>query len=193
MDAGGKGEPMDWLTFISSMVDHLAWPVVVVGLLWFLFRNLDYIAQKLESIKFKDVEFNFRKDVQELKDKAESLNVTVFYPAERLQPLAARSRNDRDTVIETGDAIRSLLFEWADAQPGFSETSPTAILEKMRQEHIINDDLFHLARRVLNIRNKAVHAPTVALSAEDLAEFMGVSKSVQDRISAAVKRSGRRS
>jgi hypothetical protein len=191
MDMGGQGEPMDWLTFISSMVDHLVWPTVAVGIFAFLFRNLGAIAQKLDSIKFKDVEFNFRKDVQELRDRAEALNVTVFYPAERLQSLAARPRSDRDTVIDTGNAIRALLFEWADAKPGFSETSPTAILEKMREEHVINDDLFHLARRVLNIRNKAVHAPNVALSADDLAEFLGVSKSVQDRVAAAVKRASR--
>jgi hypothetical protein len=187
MDAGGKGGPMDWLTFISSMVDHLVWPVVAVGVFIFLFRNLDTIAEKLDSIKFKDVEFNFRKDVQDLKDKAQALNVTVFYPSERLQ--VAAPRDDRAAVIETGDAIRTLIFEWADAQPDFSETSPTAILEKMRRGKVINDDLFHLTRRVLNIRNKAVYAPSVALSQEDLFEFLGVSKSVHDRVETAVQRS----
>lgn len=178
---------MDWLTFISSMVDHLVWPVVAVGVFIFLFRNLDTIAEKLDSIKFKDVEFNFRKDVQDLKDKAQALNVTVFYPSERLQ--AAAPRDDRAAVIGTGDAIRALIFEWADAQPDFSETSPTAILEKMRRGKVINDDLFHLTRRVLNIRNKAVYAPSVALSQEDLFEFLGVSKSVHDRVETAVQRS----
>lgn len=187
MDAGGKGGPMDWLTFISSMVDHLVWPIVAVGVFVFLFRNLDTIAETLDSIKFKDVEFNFRKDVQDLKDKAQALNVTVFYPSERLRALVPR--DDRTAVIETGNAIRSLLFEWADAQPDFPETSPTAILEKMRRDKVINDDLFHLSRRVLNIRNKAVYAPSVALSQEDLFEFLGVSKSVHDRVEAAVRRS----
>jgi hypothetical protein len=189
MLAGGKGEPMDWLTFISAMVDHLAWPVVAVGVLWFLFHNLDTISEKLDSIKFKDVEFNFRKDVQDLKDKAQALNVTVFYPSERLRGAVQQPRDDRAAVIETGDAIRALIFEWADAQPDFSETSPTAMLEKMRRDKVINDDLFHMSRRVLNIRNKAVYAPSVALSQEDLFEFLGISKSVHDRVEAAVKRS----
>lgn len=95
---------MDWLTFISSMVDHLVWPVVAVGVFWFLFRNLDTIAEKLDSIKFKDVEFNFRKDVQDLKDKAQALNVTVFYPSERLQAAAPPRRprgGDRDRRRDT--------------------------------------------------------------------------------------------
>lgn len=59
----------------------------------------------------------------------------------------------------------------------------------MRRDKVINDDLFHLTRRVLNIRNKAVHAPSVALSQEDLFEFLGVSKSVHDRVETAVQRS----
>jgi hypothetical protein len=189
MLAGGKGEPMDWLTFISAMVDHLVWPVVAVGVFIFLFRNLDTISEKLDSIKFKDVEFNFRKDVQDLRDKAQALNVTVFYPSERLRASVQQPRDDRAAVIETGNEIRAQLFAWADAQPDFSETSPTAILEKMRRDKVINDDLFHLSRRVLNIRNKAVYAPSVALSQEDLLEFLGVSKSVHDRVEAAVQRS----
>src|SRR5450631_2268324 len=123
MLAETKSEPMDWLTFVSSMVDHLIWPVVVVGVLWFLFRNLDYIAEKMESIKFKDFEFNFRKDVRELKDNAQASNVTVFYPAAGLAAFGASPENDRTVVIDTGNSIRALLTEWASRQSGFSETS----------------------------------------------------------------------
>ena len=47
MLAAEKGEPMDWLTFISAMAGHLTWPVVAVGILWFPFRNRDTISGKI--------------------------------------------------------------------------------------------------------------------------------------------------
>ena len=44
------GQSMNWLQFIDSMVGHLAWPVVVGALLFFLRRQLTGLAFRLKEL-----------------------------------------------------------------------------------------------------------------------------------------------
>ena len=52
---------MDWLTFISKLVEALAWPAVVVGVLLHLRKEFPSIVRSLRKLKFKDVELEFRR------------------------------------------------------------------------------------------------------------------------------------
>lgn len=46
---------MDWLTFIAKIVEAIAWPAVVVGVLLLLRKEFPVIIHSLRKLKFKDV------------------------------------------------------------------------------------------------------------------------------------------
>ena len=50
---------MDWLTFISKVIEALAWPGVVAGLLLYLRKDLPRLIASLRKLKFKEVEVEF--------------------------------------------------------------------------------------------------------------------------------------
>ena len=56
---------MDGLTFIASLVSSLAWPVSAIVAIYLLKNNLGIFAQVLERLKFKGLELEFRKGVEE--------------------------------------------------------------------------------------------------------------------------------
>jgi hypothetical protein len=56
---------MDWLTFIASLVSSLAWPVTAIVAIYLLKNNLGIFAQVFERLKFKGVELEFRKGIEE--------------------------------------------------------------------------------------------------------------------------------
>jgi hypothetical protein len=176
---------MDGLSFVSSLVGSLAWPIVVTGLGVYAVANLDRFARALKGIKLKDIEVSFRDDIEELKEDALESNVTVFYPAAQLakQHLLAVPDGDRLALVEAGNDIQGLLITWAKKQPPFPNNhQPLSILEHMKSTGLLSDYLFTLARRVLEIRNRAVHAPELGITSGEVVEFLGVAKSVKDRL-----------
>jgi hypothetical protein len=55
----------DWLTFIASLVSSLAWPVSAIVAIYLLKNNLGIFTQVLERLKFKGLELEFRKGIEE--------------------------------------------------------------------------------------------------------------------------------
>jgi hypothetical protein len=52
---------MDWLTFITKIVEALAWPGTVIVVLFLIRKELPEIARNLRKFKFKGVELEFGK------------------------------------------------------------------------------------------------------------------------------------
>lgn len=56
---------MDILTFASKVIDSLAWPTTLIFLLFLIREQLPAIARSLSSIKYKDFELTFEKEVKD--------------------------------------------------------------------------------------------------------------------------------
>jgi hypothetical protein len=55
---------MDWLTFFSSLVSSLAWPVTAIVVFYLLKNNLGAFSPFFERLKFKGLELEFRKGIE---------------------------------------------------------------------------------------------------------------------------------
>lgn len=64
---------MGWTDFIVKMTEALAWPITL-GMLLFLVRDkLSHLADRLLSVKHKDIEIQFSKAMAEIENKALAL------------------------------------------------------------------------------------------------------------------------
>lgn len=63
---------MDWLTFLSSLVSSLAWPVTAIVVFYWLKNNLGAFSQFFERLKFKGLELEFRKGIEKAAEESKT-------------------------------------------------------------------------------------------------------------------------
>jgi hypothetical protein len=174
---------LDWLTFVAKLIEALAWPATSAILLIFLFRNLEGISNVLKSVKMKDVEVNFRDKVAEIKATAQDLNVTVMSPkAVKIAESFGHQANATMVVIDRWAEIEAKLHNWAKANGHRNLKSPSAILEKMRRDKIVGDDVVILADQLLSLRNQVAHGSDFKIGAAEAVEISGIANSLNERL-----------
>jgi len=62
---------MDALSFIASLIRSLAWPGVVVFFVWYFAHPLAEMLLTVSRFRYKDLEVDFGKEIQEVKASAE--------------------------------------------------------------------------------------------------------------------------
>jgi hypothetical protein len=93
---------MDWLTFVSRLVDALAWPTAVVLIIFILRKPLSTIIESLQSLTFKGAAANFAHHVQESVAKVKEQADRAGIP---------------DVVATHSDAAVSSEFDWDKEAP----------------------------------------------------------------------------
>ena len=61
---------MDWLQFIASIIDSLAWPGAILAAVILLRRPLSALLPLLRRLKYKDFEVEFDRKVRKLREEA---------------------------------------------------------------------------------------------------------------------------
>ncbi|MGL5116525.1 MAG: hypothetical protein ACRC7C_14495 [Beijerinckiaceae bacterium] len=174
---------MDWLTFVSKIVDALAWPVSAAILLIFLFRNLERLSNVLKSVKMKDVEVNFRDKVAEIKAAAQDMNVTVISPkAVTIAGTFGQQANASMFVIDRSAEIEAKLHKWAKMNGHLNLTSTNDILKKLKSEKIVGDDIVILADQLFKLRNDVAHGVDFKIGAIEAVEISGIANSLNERL-----------
>ena len=57
---------MDGFTFFSKLIESLAWPAIVVWLIWYLKEHLPALARSLRKVKFSGIDMEFEKQAKKL-------------------------------------------------------------------------------------------------------------------------------
>ena len=63
---------MDWKTFIAQMVNTMAWPLVVIFIIYQLKDRLAELLPRLKKLKHKDTELEFSEKLNELVIESEA-------------------------------------------------------------------------------------------------------------------------
>ena len=90
-------ETKDVLTFLSSVVGSISWPVAIVILAFLLRKPLSDLLPYLRRIRYGDVEFNFGSELQELEGRARTAGLHI---PEDLQARDTRPRTAEDIIAD---------------------------------------------------------------------------------------------
>lgn len=162
---------MDWLTFISKLVEALAWPAVVVGVLVFLGKELPNIVRTLRKLKFKDIEMEFGEAVTALaaetkravpaaKSDAKVLGQPEDVVRSRLRAVAELS--PRAAILEAWLQVEAAAAEFIRKRGSTSLTSmpgPLRILDGLRHAGVLTPPQEAAFEHLRRLRNEAVHTP----------------------------------
>lgn len=175
---------MDWLQFVASMVDSLAWPAAALAIVTILRKPLRDLLPLLQKLKYKDLELEFGRRLLEVQAE-----VTAQLPAQteraigeiedsvavRLAPVSPRA-----AILEAWRGVESAILEAAHSlgKPFFDDRSPVLVsairaLEEsgqlLRAQADILDDLRQL-------RNEAAHAPEFSIPVSDALDYVRLSE-----------------
>ena len=104
-----RGFKMGWKQFIAEIVSNLAWPTVVVAVLFMFRSELAKIVQRLARLKYKDLELDFDK----VKQQAEELHKEIL--AEEPPVKSPLFTSLEDQILEAVESAPSaaILLAWS--------------------------------------------------------------------------------
>jgi hypothetical protein len=170
---------MDTLTFISSLISALAWPVTVIGIVLVLKSPLVGLLTNLKRLKFKDAELDFEMAVIELKgiEAQEGKQIPLAESKLKLAELSPRG-----AILESWLELEDALASAAEAQ-GIGKTRPGgvsgrpvsvdswALAQMLAASEKLSFSALERFQKLRQIRNKAVHVTDDVIRQEDAESF----------------------
>jgi hypothetical protein len=157
---------MDTLTFISKLIESLAWPVSLALVAWLLRVELRELLRLVKKLKAGPVEAEFDREVRSLRVEAETREpITAATPAIRAQTdplLDLASRHPRAAILEAWRAVEVALLKLANSRdllpPGLDKTPSRHAIGQITKEHLLAPEEIALYYDLRNLRNQAAHA-----------------------------------
>jgi len=182
---------MDWFQFIAAMVGSLAWPATLLVSFFIIKNYLPAIFPFVERFKYKDLEVEFRKSVQELSEKSRTalpppeLDEHASAPRNRLYALADIS--PRSAILEAwleveGAAADKLQTMDPSLAPKVKMAAPLRLGELLNRRQIINGQQLEIFHRLRELRNKAVHIADATFRSNEVTEYIELAASLADQI-----------
>ena len=182
---------MDWLQFIAAIVASLVWPVTLIVGFFVLKSYLPAIFPFVERLKYKDLEVEFRKSVQELTEKSRAA-----LPPPEVEDQAASPRNRLYMLAEVSP--RSAILEaWLEVEAAAAEAlqsrdpsltpkvrmaAPLRIGELLNRREIINGVQLEIFHRLRDLRNKAVHIADATFQLSEVTEYIELASALASQI-----------
>jgi len=183
---------MNWLEFIASTVESIAWPVVILVLIVLLRKPFAELVPFLERLKYKDFEIEFAERVQEIRSQLPAEPPT---PATKSQPgpepstAAQRAKvSPRAAVAEAWREVESAAMSAARRLGGpRSKTLSYEAIRYLEQSDRLDRGTVSLLRDLRGLRNQVAHAPEFALSARSALEYEDAAARVAAHLESPVR------
>lgn len=170
---------MDWLAFLASVVGSLAWPGTLLIVFLLLRKPLRDLLPLLQRLKYKEVELEFSKRVEEV-----SAEVVQELPAPLSQAPPGGDESEsvarlaeispRAAVLESWRSVEAAALEAAHRLGGDKFRDKTLTFHAIRfleQHPSLDRGVIGLLRELRALRNEAAHAPDFALSKASALEY----------------------
>ncbi|WP_281212777.1 hypothetical protein [Shewanella insulae] len=173
---------MDWLTFISKVIDSLAWPIVILFLGVVFRRQFSNLLPYLRKLKAGPVEAEFEMEARQALANSEKLSfqtmkgsaLKIEKPTEEKEALAKLigARNDpAGMIIEAWTGVDGALFRLGK-QTGLIVDpleNTRSVYRSIVSSDLLSDEAKRLVMELYELRNRVAHAkvkPTV-VAAQD--------------------------
>jgi hypothetical protein len=178
---------MDWLTFIGRVLDAAAWPITVLAMLLLLRTPLSGLIPLLQRFKYKDLELEFGRQLQEVRREIQVELPGAAAPrtmASGMEAIVHRVAkvSPRAAVLEAWREIEDALVRAAQRRPldvrGHPAESPLALIRALQQGRVLDPGKIGILHELRALRNTAAHGPDLALSRDAALEYARVARTI---------------
>ena len=184
---------MSWLDFTASVINSVAWPTVMITAVILLRRPLATLLPLLRRLKYKDLEVEFAREVQELREEAEAALPPLPTGAPPRIPeeealLKLVSVSPRAAVVEAwrvveGAARRALEARGEPIEPGKPLSGPQ-LTKTLMYRQVLDHAARSLLDRLRMLRNQAVHAEDFSVDVTSAREYLELALALARRLRA---------
>ncbi|MFM5587823.1 hypothetical protein ACET65_12735 [Aeromonas rivipollensis] len=172
---------IDYFKLVVDLVGHLVWPAVVVGALFYFKKDVSKLLQRVKKAKYGDMEIDLVEAMDEVKGDAIELGITIAYPSSvySLSDLELVQMAPEWAFLQSWQNIENILItKGADGkrQPIYK------LVKQLQNSDKIDSGLADLILKIYRLRNEIVHVSGIDLTKAEAMEWLGVSKSVSDRL-----------
>ncbi len=192
---------MDVLTFLSKVLDAIAWPSAAVIFLVILRKDLPVIAQSLRRFKYKDIELEFGAAAQaiaeEVKEAVPPLNpdVCIFGSTRdalkskleaisELAPRAAILEAWLQVEAAAADVLRAKGLDSLKSYPG-----PLRLREGLHKGGVLNGQQVKIFEQLRTLRNEAVHVPDAEFTKSAVTSYIDSAISMASHLEGLITQS----
>lgn len=165
---------MNWLSFFSSILDSLAWPVAVIIIVFVLKKPLSTLLPMLRNLNYKGLQLTFGEELKKVGDQAKHILSAKAKPREIREK--SIERNPSQMIREAESLFEefpepAVALAWSAVEAELMEaimrtaSSPdypphnSALKNAIYLEDAgyLGADKIELIKRMSNLRNIAVH------------------------------------
>lgn len=183
---------MDWKTFIAQVIDALAWPAVVVFLIYQLRDKITELLPRLKKFRHKETELEFTEGVTELVQEREASGIAYEelpqsdeYKANfdflmRLAELSPRSAViEAFRMVEAAAAKRAArLYPSMEGKVGYSPLK----LQKILKGDVFDPQEYHQFNQLRKLRNEAAHTEDFDVRGMPVEAYIDIALSLTARL-----------
>lgn len=172
---------MDWITFLSKLIDSVVWPVSII-ILALIFRSpLSELIQVLKRLKYKDFEIEFDLEVKKLHsdiaktipdkgiiDEETKAEKSKMIQLSRVSPQAAILNSWAQVEKEVFLAVRRLKPELADKEIN----NWLMVIHTLLNSGKLDGDKFRQLNKLGSLRNQIAHNIDIPISQEGAQEYI---------------------
>ncbi len=186
---------MDTLTFISKLIDALAWPAVAIALALVFRKKINELLARIRKGKIPGAEFEFSEDALRVLSDAppRALIPSSSSPSTSsssgssqraysvLDPAYAILEHSPRAAVQEGwqelqkAALQRLEFYDDDDSSADYPTRtprPIALTSYLRDQQILDVEEVVIFNELRNLRNRAVHAPEFEITIEKARDYL---------------------
>jgi|ERR1700687_923296 len=192
---------MDWLQFISAVIGHIAWPIVILVVIFAVRKHLGSLAERILELSFGGATVKFDKlltkgaeiiELAPVPELPKSIEPELPLPPAPDQvkenqhpPGTGKTRAAITNILVAFEAIESLLEKIGHAL-GVNARGAQLIRMLVKRE-LIPDDLLELYNTLRLARNAAVHENVLPSKAQ-VSEYIRQALYLLDSLQVALVR-----
>lgn len=178
---------MEILKILEQIIGHLAWPVVALIIASRFQKEISALLGRVKRATYKGVELDLESAFKEVKNEAQDAGITIMYPASSFakENFEAMNQAPEWIFIKSWQEMEQLLISAHERKIGklVKSRSISMIIKALIDHSILNSEMGMLVKKMFEIRNKIVHMPDAQLTRGELLEWLGLSRSITDRLS----------
>ena len=157
---------MDRLTFFSTVINSLAWPLITIVVILLLKDPLANLISRITQVKYGELDIKLREGAKTVIEEVAKKSGQKTRGAATVSPKAA--------VNDAWQRVELAAFETADQLGGVrskSKMTPSEALKYLENENALDESIIDAIRNMQDLRNQAVHAPDYALTSGSALEY----------------------
>lgn len=164
---------MDWLQFVSSIINSIAWPSAAVALAWMMRHPLSKLIPLIRTLKYKEWQITVGEQLEAVRDEVDAESETPPTEAEELPSSfkAMAKANPRAAVLSAWFPVEAELSELSAKKGIDRRLAPIGQLRQLYKMHVIDELTYNTLTKLRRIRNTASHADVTFDDAINMSEM----------------------